>query len=165
MNKTLKSIVRFKQVLGIEQQIQKEFMYEYLVDTPVSFFLFLFCSSAMLRNFIYIYIIYFVHSPCRVTPLHWCHASVAAKRQPAGRSPLLLRMRRADRRDVRFLLHVTTPSSWQQAPDRVTAPPLQKHDDSKRKGHEDWRSYAVYMQFLWTTGRRKGRGLNVLQIN
>ncbi len=40
VNKTLKSIVRFKRVLGIEQQIQKEFMNEYLVDTPVSFFFF-----------------------------------------------------------------------------------------------------------------------------
>lgn len=63
MNKTLKSIVSFKQVIGIEQQIQKEFMYEYLVDTPVSFFLFLFCSSAMLRNFIYIlYTLSIVHA-------------------------------------------------------------------------------------------------------
>lgn len=42
VNKTLKSIVRFKQVLGTEQQIQKEFMYEYLVDTPVSFSFFFF---------------------------------------------------------------------------------------------------------------------------
>lgn len=91
MNKTLKSIVRFKPVLGIEQQIQKEFMYEYLVDTPVSFFFS--CSSAMLRNFIYLlYTLSIVHAELLLYIDG--HASVAVKRQPAGRSPLLLRMRR-----------------------------------------------------------------------
>lgn len=51
-------------------------------------------------------------------------------------------------------LRATAPFSPQQAPDRVTAPSLQKHDDSKRKGHEE----LDPMQFTCSSFGQPGGG-------